>query len=205
MRVLQEVRRREEIFVMNLHPERSSLCAESLGATLAEARRLGDVWIATLQEIADWWRERDQSRVTVRQPAAGWWDVTVDGPARLTMSGGAHRSIAARAIRMDAPAKPVIQCSDAWPPAVHQRLRDAGYVSERRMETGETYLVDLDSLLPPDTPADTVVRFVQQHHAPLLRIDPWPDGYRACLSLTGDIDALTLIDFALRLKEFSLP
>jgi len=32
---------------------------------------------------------------------------------------------------------------------------------------------------------------------------PWPAGYVSCLSITGDIDALTLIDFAMRIKEFS--
>jgi hypothetical protein len=66
----------------------------------------------------------------------------------------------------------------------------------------QRYALDLDRALPADTPPDAVVRFVAQRDADLVRVQPWPAGYRSCLSVTGDIDAVTLFDFALRVKEF---
>ena len=60
----------------------------------------------------------------------------------------------------------------------------------------------LDRALPADTPPDAVVHFVAEHDADLVRVQPWPAGYRGCLSVTGDIDAVTLFDFARRMKEF---
>jgi hypothetical protein len=64
------------------------------------------------------------------------------------------------------------------------------------------YALDLDRALPADTPPDAVVRFVVERDADLVRLQPWPAGYRSCLSVTGDIDAVTLFDFARRMKEF---
>ena len=49
----------------------------------------------------------------------------------------------------------------------------------------------------------TVQRDVpRERDTDLVRVQPWPAGYRSCLSVTGDIDAVTLFDFARRMKEF---
>jgi hypothetical protein len=64
------------------------------------------------------------------------------------------------------------------------------------------YALDLDRALPADTPRDAVARFVAERDADLVRVQPWPAGYRCCLSVTGDIDAVTLFDFVRRMKEF---
>jgi hypothetical protein len=90
-------------------------------------------------------------------------------------------------------------------PTLH-RLHNAGYLCDHSAAYGAQrdppYALDLDRALPAATPPDAVVRFVAERDANLVRIQPWPAGYRSCLSVTGDIDAVTLLDFALRLKEF---
>ena len=107
---------------------------------------------------------------------------------------------------MTSPSKPVIGAGPAWPAATLQRLHEAGYLCERiaadRAACDRRFALDLDRALPADTLPDAVVRFVAERDADLVRIQPWPAGYRSCLSVTGDIDAMTLVDFARRIKEF---
>jgi hypothetical protein len=49
--------------------------------------------------------------------------------------------------------------------------------------------------------ASALVRQVEQGTAPLARIGVWPDGRRAAVSITGDIDSVTIQDFFLRILE----
>ncbi len=44
---------------------------------------------------------------------------------------------------------------------------------------------------------------IEQLDAPLLYFGCWPDGNRAALAITGDIDSVTIQDFFLRIFEVS--
>jgi hypothetical protein len=43
---------------------------------------------------------------------------------------------------------------------------------------------------------------IEQLDAPLVYFGCWPAGQRAALSITGDIDSITIQDFFLRILEF---
>jgi len=201
IRMVRETRDRGELFVMCLHPERAALFAASLDAALDEARRMGDIWIAPCGEIADWWRSRDAAQLTVEPAAEGCWRIAVTGPDAMETVCASDRLTGSGTITLRAPAKPVIHCGPAWPGATRQRLRDAGYWVERSVDPAG-YALNLDAEMPPSSPADAVVLEVREHAEELVRLNPWPAGFRSCLSITADIDALTLYDFAMRLKEF---
>ena len=47
------------------------------------------------------------------------------------------------------------------------------------------------------------MRQIEQLDAPLLYFGCWPDGKRAALAITGDIDSVTVQDFFLRIIEVS--
>jgi peptidoglycan/xylan/chitin deacetylase (PgdA/CDA1 family) len=220
-RVLQEARQRRDLVVLCVHPERAALCAAPLDATLGAARGWGDVWLAPLEDIAAWWRERAGACVSVHAGSDGRWHVAVQGPSRLVTGRGAELLRGSGVLTVTAPHKPVIGAGPAWPAPTLHRLHEAGYLCEgggadrapatwaaptralRARSGGDPrYALDLDRALPADTPPDAVVRFVAERDADLVRVQPWPAGYRCCLSVTGDIDAVTLFDFARRMKEF---
>ena len=46
-----------------------------------------------------------------------------------------------------------------------------------------------------------IVEEIEQSDAPLLRYWRWPDKARSAMSVTGDIDSVTLSDFVLRILE----
>lgn len=201
IRMLRDTRERGEIFVMCLHPERAGLFAAPLDAALDEAGRMRDVWIAPCGAIAEWWRARDVAQVTVEPAAEGCWRIDVTGPDALETVYASDRLAGSGAMTVLSQRKPVVHCGPAWPEATRQRLRDSGYWVEQGGNPAE-YAVNLDAALPASSPADAVALKVREHDTELLRLNPWPAGFRACLSITADIDALTLYDFAMRLKEF---
>jgi hypothetical protein len=46
-----------------------------------------------------------------------------------------------------------------------------------------------------------ILATIESSGGPLVRLARWPAGARSALSVTGDIDCMTLQDFALRLWE----
>ena len=202
-RMLHDSHSRRELFVICLHPERAILCAEPLEATLDKARTLGDVWIPTLAEIADWWLERSRTRVDVSSNGhPGSWAIKVCGPQRSAIRCGAHMVTGGGAATVEQPRKPVIASDAQWPEETITRLREAGYLVERKPDGNVQYALHLRDVAARSDPPDAVLRSVEKHEGSLVRVQPWPAGTRSCLSITGDIDALTLVDFAMRLKEF---
>jgi hypothetical protein len=76
-------------------------------------------------------------------------------------------------------------------------LRQQGYVTETLRESGSSALY----LNEPDfSPKDErpLLNWLEESTAPLVRLGRWPDGARSALAITGDIDALTIWDYALR-------
>ena len=74
---------RGEMFVLQLHPERFFVCAAALEAVLARARAAQPaVWLASLGEIAGWWREKQDCRIRFQRVGATRWLVQAEGPAR---------------------------------------------------------------------------------------------------------------------------
>jgi peptidoglycan/xylan/chitin deacetylase (PgdA/CDA1 family) len=200
-----------ELFTVGLHPERISLCAGALETLLSEARsRSPTVWIARLDEIARWWRERAQATFQIVQE---------DGNSRrLTVNGPPGTVVLARSVTVEAPAEPwakgyrrvgsgdfgfradrypFIGVSPDAPVALMDFLRQQGYlvVTSVDARSCSLYLSRTD-FAPED--ARPLLRRIEEGTWPLLRLARWPDGAQSALSITGDIDALTLWDYALR-------
>jgi len=61
-------------------------------------------------------------------------------------------------------------------------------------------LIDLAQHFSEDDKLDLVNR-IEESDAPLVRLWRWPSGARCALSVTGDVDSMTLIDFLRRPLE----
>jgi peptidoglycan/xylan/chitin deacetylase (PgdA/CDA1 family) len=214
LRVLRATRARGELFTVAVHPERIDACARGVTAVL-DAARAGSpsVWIARHDEIARWWRDRVETRVTVSSVRPGWIRVSVCGPAGLTLLvrnvvvagptapwmgdtvriGGTEVEVEAR------PRRPFIGVHDSSPDSVSQFLREQGYIVEAARSDGDHACFvqrdrfDLDDRLP-------LLAQIEGGSFPLLRLGRWPCGAGSALSVTGDVDALTIGDYGSRLR-----
>lgn len=203
--------RRGELFTVQLHPERFHDCARALDALLAEARRRPEVWIARLDEVAGWWLRRGQTTVTVESLGDRRFRVAVDGDreAALLVKGmpqvegdpwyGCTRVSRARCFVAETVVKPVVGASRRTPAAALDFLREEGYAVEVSHDRdGFGAYVDV-----AEATVDEAALLAEVEHAPgpLVRLARWPAGARSALAVTGDIDSITLQDFAWRLWE----
>jgi peptidoglycan/xylan/chitin deacetylase (PgdA/CDA1 family) len=210
--VLQRTYELGELFTLGLHPERVSLCGESLRAVLDRARSLSPgVWIARLDDIANWWRGRGETTYRVARVARGSFRLTVDGPPGTT--------ILARSVGVEAPAEPwmdgyqrvlsskfvfradrlpFIGLSPDVPSALTGFLRQQGYLVEQGADAQScTFYLDRSDFAREDE--RLLLKQVEEGPWPVIRLARWPDGARSALSVTGDIDALTLWDYVSRI------
>jgi hypothetical protein len=212
LRILSQTHQRGELFTLQLHPERIALCAAGLSAVLAEARALTPaVWCARLSDIAAWWKARASTTVEITGVRDGCCDMRVSGPLETTILARAvqvdtstepwadgYQKIKARTFTVFAPLRPVIGLSPAAAPALASFLCGQGYVVEISEDRHRyAHYFDQPEFVPENE--RQLIAQIERTGLPLVRLGCWPNGARSALAITGDIDALTLWDYGLRL------
>jgi peptidoglycan/xylan/chitin deacetylase (PgdA/CDA1 family) len=200
-----------ELFTLGLHPERIFICQEPLMAVLSEAYQLDPaVWIARLDEIADWWRARNEAEVEITDTADGRLRVTVTGPnGTAVLARGvqvdaptlpwadSYQQVQATTFTVHAPLRPCIGLAPTASPELSSFVRQQGYIVEIS-EQGHRYAYYLDRTDFTAEDQRPLLAQIEGTSRPLVRLGRWPNGARSALAITGDIDALTLWDYSLR-------
>ncbi|HEY8785690.1 MAG TPA: polysaccharide deacetylase family protein [Candidatus Limnocylindria bacterium] len=201
-RILATTYRDGELFTVMLHPERIFECGEALAAVLAEARSLADVWIARLDEIAEWWHRRSAVKLEVREISPGRFSAVAVGALELALvlsrQGTDHAlGKAGQAIEFCSGVRPWVGVDESAPDDLVAFLREEGYLVERSAE--KTRFATF--IRGGDWSERGVLAQLEGSAAPIVRVARWPTGVKSALAVTGDIDSLTLGDFALRIWE----
>ena len=210
-RILAESHRRQELFTLQLHPERIARCAPAVAQLLAEARALDPpVWIARLAEIAAWWRALSQATVAVTYSDSG--------EPRLSLQGPPGAAFLIRNLAVDAPAcpwargyqrsqaselvlktrlRPWIGVPVSAPQELTSFLKQQGYIVQISDRT-QDYSIYIDQTGPVPIDKRALLDRIETSDKPLVKLARWPNGAGSALTVTGDIDALTIWDFGLR-------
>jgi peptidoglycan/xylan/chitin deacetylase (PgdA/CDA1 family) len=212
LRIFEMSYARGDLFTVQLHPERIVELEGALRATLtAAASRCPRVFIARLDEIADWWRRRERFTLEVTRtcPASVRVHLDADCDARLLVRGlqiegttpwlGSEVVVERKSFEVSSAVMPIVGVSRRTPVEVHAFLAEEGLpfqISEERCAYG-AYLDVADAEWTETALLDSI----EKSPGPLVRIARWPNGARSALAVTGDIDALTLKDFFLRSWE----
>lgn len=212
------------IYVLNLHPERGVLCKPALNHLLAFSQRQDlPVWVTSLHEVERWWRERMTFRFSLEPAGETSWQVQATCTDRVTILArhlsidgadaaawsGAERSVDGRRFTVHAAVCPCIALSSRTPDVVENFLIEQGYAVQRTEASrapGYALYLDLPDGLGETRPEQrsqrgALVAEIEALEKPLLRFGVWPDRARAALSITGDIDSITIQDFFLRIVE----
>jgi len=205
--------RRGEACVILFHPELAQQCLQPLLALVHQAKALMPaVWIARLCDISGWWREKAtftadiSSRDTGLHVAFGCsaratilikgFDA-LDGSAQPWSEG--YRLWPSREIELPAGLRPFIGVAGDVPEGRVAFLREQGYI----VDTGELASccrVYLDAAVLAGLPSEVqLISHIEAFSGPLIRYWRWPNGTKSVLSVTGDLDALSLLDYASRL------
>jgi peptidoglycan/xylan/chitin deacetylase (PgdA/CDA1 family) len=230
--VMQRVYDLGGLYTLNLHPERGILCQQALNILLSYAHTaLQLVWLTRLQDIAQWWKARNQFSFNITSLADQVWQVEATCTPEATIlarhlvfenknvktqpicsSTGDDLCIEDRQFAIHTPQAPCIALSPQTPQLVEDFLREQGYPFMRDLpEQAQRYALYLD--LPQglgDTRGEQVqrrselVQQIEHLNTPFVRFACWPNGYQAALAISGDIDSITIQDFFLRILEVRL-
>ena len=210
--MLHQTHRRGELFNLIFHPELGSVCKKSFEDLLQQAIQLKPaVWIARLGEISAWWQEKSRFKVEVI-PTSDSLQISLECSPRATILArglgtmhstpvwdGAYRRLQTEVIEVPAEPRPFVGLATDAPVSVIAFLQEQGYI----LDTGETatqcgIFLDRNTLVRLANQVQ-LVDYIEASSAPLVRYWRWPEGARSALSVTGDLDALTLLDYVSRL------
>ncbi len=139
--------------------------------------------------------------------------VTVEDAPTVPWSAMDSRDmvIKSTSFTIQAPACPCIALSPATPRSVTNFLHEQGYPTVGCLQS-EAHLYTLYLDKPEGLgktrqeqllQRSTLIETLEQLEQPLMRFGNWPDGNRAALAISGDIDSVTVQDFFLRIIEVS--
>jgi len=210
--ILHRTHRRGELFVLQFHPELAWRCQQPLVTLLREATRLQPpVWIARLRDISDWWREKSSFTVAISHTPTGLHiSFTCSERATILVRGlgpfdskcmwdGAYYQLRTRILDLPAEPRPFVGLPADAPKRIVSFLREQGYI----LDTGETATlcatyIDAATLAGLTSEVE-LIDYIEASTGPLIRYWRWPNAARSAMCITGDLDALTLLDYVSRL------
>jgi len=210
--MLDDTYRHGELFTLGLHPERIFLCEIPLRNVLQKARSLSpSVWIARLDEIADWWSRHAALKAKIIPGESGEYRLEVDQLVGLTVLGrnvnflnsteewdGKYVRVTSDDIRFRFETKPIIGISPSSDPMVESFLRQQGFIVEMAKDS-EKYSIFFDRPKFSREDERKLLTEIEESDSGLVRLSRWPHGAKSALSITGDIDALTIWDYGFRI------
>jgi peptidoglycan/xylan/chitin deacetylase (PgdA/CDA1 family) len=206
--ILAKSYERGELFTLQLHPERIRRCVSGLDMVLSEARSRNPViWIAQLREIAEWWKERSKFCMEIKEKN-NKYVVNVDCPEDATILVknletklardwyGGYKIMDANAFVVKSRFPPFIGVSPNVPESLVTFLEGEGfYVEESTAKNKFKIYFDFCHNDFEEGAKLSMIRKIDGSDAPLVRIWRWPHGARSAISITGDIDAMSIWDY----------
>jgi hypothetical protein len=143
--------------------------------------------------------------------ADGTFQITIQGPPGTTVLGrgigldivapvwaDGYRRLPASNLVVHAPLRPFVGLSPSASPQLRDFMQRQGYIVEISEQAHRyAYYFDRDGGAVREF--RSLMAAIEATDLPLVRLGRWPNGARSALAITGDIDALTLWDFGLRI------
>ncbi len=209
--MLEQVYGRGDVFTLIFHPELASFCDSPFVTLLRKASQYHPpVWIARLCDIGAWWREKARFKVECVETSAELRlcfactpraTILVRGleptESQQTWDAGYSR-LQSRTLDVPGNSRPFVGVPASAPVSVVSLLQEQGYI----VDTGDTAsrcAIYLDPATLSRMTEVELVNHIENSPGPLVRYWRWPDGAKCALCVTGDLDALTLLDYASRL------
>jgi peptidoglycan/xylan/chitin deacetylase (PgdA/CDA1 family) len=210
-KVLQQTHQRGELFNLMFHPELADACEAPFMTLLREVKNFHPhVWIAQLKDISNWWKEKANFKVDIAPSSTGQQLSFICTPRATilarglnpggsgTIWGDGYYLLQSKILTVPVNPRPFIGIATDVPSTTISFLTEQGYILDSS-ETARFCGIYLDaSTLSKLTNEVELVNHIEASTGPLVRYWRWPDGAKSALSITGDLDALSLIDYASR-------
>jgi len=213
-KVLNLTHQRGELFTLMFHPELATLCEQPFYEVLNRAKLLHpQVWVARLCDISEWWAEKAGFRMEVTPSTTGLClNFVCSSRATILLKGitangrsdawdGSYRRLLSGSVEVPASPRPFIGVSEKTPQNVISFLNEQGYILDLTDQAPGCSIFLDDTRLASLANNLQLIDYIEGLSGPLVRFWRWPDGAKSALSITGDLDALSLIDYLSRLYK----
>ena len=210
--ILRRTHRAGELFALLFHPELIDECKDAFEAVLRNARTLRPaVWVTQLRDVNEWWREKSGFTVEAANVCSGlrlrlncserativMRDVTTSAATQAW--DGRYKAFRGHELLISSKRRPFIGLPEASPARIASFLREQGFVVESGPDASQCTMYLDDSVLASCRSDRQILEYIENSPGPLIRYWPWPNGAKSALCMTGDLDALGLIDYVSRL------
>jgi len=222
--ILRKTHEKGELCHLLFHPERYSFVRDPLKEVLAVGKEMSPaIWISSLAEIADWWQKRKNSKWTIEKNGNDGWRLWLEAPDEATLlcgRAGARSGKSNPFFRGFAAVDPIekrdrsagyfagngqrytVGLSRACPEELEDFLAEEGFFAERTdREADHSFFIDRDRPFEERDRLPLLNRLESADH-PLLRLWRWPGEARSALSISSDVDAISILDFVRRALNF---
>lgn len=205
-KILDQTYSRGELFTLQLHPERISFYKETLKSLLDTADVAEPkIWVASLKSIYNWWKEKEGFGIDIHKKGNGGYEIKAHCSKRATLliktEGrgsdffNGYALIDGNTFTIRSSNRPIIGILKNSSPRLARFLKNEGFIFEISPHEN-SYSVFLDDFETfNDEDEIKALEKIDLTHLPLIRFWRWPNRYRSALAITGDIDALTCLDF----------
>jgi hypothetical protein len=210
--MLQQTHHRGELFNLIFHPELGSICKQSFEDLLGQAIKLKPaVWITGLHDICDWWSEKSTFGVKIDATPTGQRIEFKCSPRATILLRGLGLGLAQEAwdenytwlksqiFELAHDLRPFVGLASNVPKQVELFLQEQGYILDSSEKSIDCSIYIDDALLTSLPNRVQLINHIEASTEPLIRYGRWPNGAKSALSITGDLDALSLMDYASRL------
>jgi hypothetical protein len=209
--ILNTIYRRGEMAVFLFHLERFQILKNIFVRLQTElSKKQPHVWIANLNQIAEWWNVRKKIEINVRD-RAGFYDINVECPERSTIlirgAGvsthtdrwyGRYKVVSSKRFKMYSTKTPAIGISAKLPSIIYDFLHSEGFCVEES-ESAQKYSIYIDNIYWFDEKDKLkLLNKIEDSVKPLVRVWRWPYNARCCVAFSVDIDAFSTYDFFIR-------
>ena len=199
--VAEKIFAHQEMFIMQLHPERIPFLFQPLHQLLSDMTSSRNLWLTDLPSLAAWFK----------QCADADYHIEPDNKT-ITWKDIEKRKIIARHVQWQSGNKitwnsektPVIFAGPACDADIVRQLEIDGFFITRNPSLSNKCSCVLDEKLSFSAEAYRKIRKeLMQTEEPLIFLSRWPENKEGVFCLSGDIDALTWKDFFSRFQHFS--
>lgn len=212
LELLWQTHKRGELFVLMFHPESFDRSRLALECVAAEARRLDPpVWVTQLRDVSSWWREKSRFSVEVKEDSCGTefhfscsdratvLARNLEYAGHLTFWDSRYSVLEGRSLRLRPGIRPFVGLPAQTPARVVSFLTEQGYFTDTSEQAAECGVYIEPEAIGVAWNEVGLINFIEGSDAPLVKFSRWPGRARSALCVTGDLDALSLVDYALRI------
>lgn len=208
----EDIYKRGELFTVLFHPELASYDELSFANLLQRAKEHNPhIWVARLREIAEWWLEKAAFTAVVTEEDLGLRiRLNCSDRATVLLKGYPgnrygrkwfkdYQLVKDRDLVLPAFPRPFVGIETGAPDWVTRWLKNEGYLVEQGEKAAQCGVFLDEAAFQGIDNELKLVECIERAPKPLLRFWRWPDGARSALSISGDLDALSLSDYLSRL------